>query len=630
MANWYFPSNDHGEVKGINDSGVATFRGTPLQSLAREICQNSLDAASNYPVRVDFDTFLLPLSKLPGENELKDTFEKCSMFWKDQKAKTTKDFFANAIDKMSSDKVTILRISDFNTKGLCGSNNIYDINTDWYRLTKSSGSSDKKGPAGGSFGIGKFAPFACSDFSTVFYSTYDMEDKFAYQGVSRLVTFKRDDAETTQGIGYFGNEKNTPVFSQFNLDSTFTRNPGDYGTDIFILGYKYCGDDWEDKIVTAILDGFLGAIWNERLVLKVGQIEINKQTLGGLMDDYKEELVANRSYASEYYQVLTSKETSWFENENHLGLGKIKFGALIGNSEFHRKAAMIRQTGMKIKDADRLSGYIPFAAVMFIEGDKINEKLRLIENPEHTEWQPERSAKPIEAKAIVKSLNDFMIECIESCVADGNVSEIDVAGAGNYLPDLPEDANETHREEAITDKTIGTIEKKIVNKKAIPRNDSQKTNIDSEQPLSGSPSDDPESLDWPHTNNPKPTPPSPKPPSPIAPNPEGKQKTNKTFEVVPSKFLPICLDTKKGKYVLMFVPAINGVNGKIELYLSGENGIYHAPVVNASLIGGGEVLVNENKLSGLEFKKDTPLRISVDLDYSDYCSMEVKAYADKT
>ena len=59
------------------------------------------------------------------------------------------------------------------------------------RLTKSSGSSDKKGPAGGSFGIGKFAPFACSDLFTVFYNTYDIEDECAYQGVSRLVTFER-------------------------------------------------------------------------------------------------------------------------------------------------------------------------------------------------------------------------------------------------------------------------------------------------------------------------------------------------------------------------------------------------------------------------------------------------------
>lgn len=60
----------------------------------------------------------------------------------------------------------MLRISDFNTSGLTGSR--AEVNTDWTNLTKSSGVSDKKGTSGGSFGIGKFAPFACSDFSTVF------------------------------------------------------------------------------------------------------------------------------------------------------------------------------------------------------------------------------------------------------------------------------------------------------------------------------------------------------------------------------------------------------------------------------------------------------------------------------
>ena len=57
MAEWRFPSNDHGETKGINDSGVAQCRGTPLRSLAREICQNSLDAARAKTVTVEFNAF---------------------------------------------------------------------------------------------------------------------------------------------------------------------------------------------------------------------------------------------------------------------------------------------------------------------------------------------------------------------------------------------------------------------------------------------------------------------------------------------------------------------------------------------------------------------------------------------
>lgn len=109
MSKWRFPSNDYGEKKGINDSGIATFRGTPLRSLAREICQNSLDAARDKTVRIEFNAFDITSDKLPGSDVLKDTFERCAAFWNDQKAVTTKNFFANAIDRISADRIHMLR-----------------------------------------------------------------------------------------------------------------------------------------------------------------------------------------------------------------------------------------------------------------------------------------------------------------------------------------------------------------------------------------------------------------------------------------------------------------------------------------------------------------------------------------
>ena len=72
---WSFNSNQGGEIKGINDSGVATFRGTPLKSLAREICQNSLDAfVDETPVVVEFHAFDIPVENMPGAEDLKDAF----------------------------------------------------------------------------------------------------------------------------------------------------------------------------------------------------------------------------------------------------------------------------------------------------------------------------------------------------------------------------------------------------------------------------------------------------------------------------------------------------------------------------------------------------------------------------
>lgn len=623
MAFWYFPSNDHGENKGINDSGVATFRGTPLKSLAREICQNSLDAAIGKTVQIEFSNYEIPASNVPEVNVLKNTFEKCQSYWSGQKAKTTKDFFKNAFDKISAEKISILRISDFNTKGLTGAKKISDINTDWMRLTKSSGSSDKKGPAGGSFGIGKFAPFACSDFSTVFYSTYDIEDECAYQGVSRLVTFERDDGETTQGIGYYGNEHNTPVFEFLNLDPSFKRDPGDYGTDVYILGYRFSQEDWETAIVVSVLDSFLGAIWNEKLAVSVGDVIIDKNTLSDLMDEYAEELT--NTYVLEYYQVLTNSATKWFES-NHLGLGTVKLGYLLNGNDFHRKVAMIRQTGMKIKDGDRINGFISFAGVLLIEGDEINERLRSLENPEHTEWQPERAANPIEAKRLIKSINDYMKKCLEQLVEQGSQNEIDAVGVGNFIPDTPDDENNQNKEEAISDNVL-EFEKRVIERKYVPDvisvengNDETEKKVD---PVEGE-SDE----DWLHGKDHKPVNP-PRPPQPVN-YVDGKEKSiNAPKEIMPSKFMYICSNPDEGKYMVDFIPSENSNNGTLSFFLSGETEAYKAELVVASQIGGSELKIKDNSLIGLHFEKGQHIRIILQLAHKEYCSMEVKAYVNK-
>ena len=80
MILWRFPSNDYGENKGINDTGVSIFKGTPLSSLAREICQNSLDASMGGTTRIVFNMFEIDSGKIPGREELIDAFERCLKF----------------------------------------------------------------------------------------------------------------------------------------------------------------------------------------------------------------------------------------------------------------------------------------------------------------------------------------------------------------------------------------------------------------------------------------------------------------------------------------------------------------------------------------------------------------------
>lgn len=264
---WNFPSNNYGQIFGIADSGVETFKGTPIKSLAREICQNSIDANlhNGLPTRIEFKLFEIPVKDIPDFGGLEDALRRALDFWSQQESDKAKSFFDFALNTAHQKSIRCLRISDFNTTGLTGSREVY--NSPWCNLTKSTGASDKSGSNGGSFGIGKFAPYACSTFRTVFYSTADMNGICAYQGVSRLTSFELKKGEIAQGTGFYGNGKNTPVYEQFSLDPNYKRDPTKPGTDIFIVGFNG-DDDWQSQMVASILDGFLYAVY-------VGNLEVD-------------------------------------------------------------------------------------------------------------------------------------------------------------------------------------------------------------------------------------------------------------------------------------------------------------------------------------------------------------------
>lgn len=378
---WNFPSNNHSQIIGIADSGVEMFKGTPIKSLAREICQNSLDARLDnaHPARLEFETFTINPKTIPDSSNLEDAFERSRDFWKIQDSTQARNFFKRALKDMNANTIKCLRISDFNTSGLTGSRDEY--NSPWCNLTKSSGASNKSGSNGGSFGIGKFAPFACSSLRTVFYSTYDVDNISASQGVARLTTFKNKKKETTQGIGFYGCDKNSPMYNQYSLNPNYTRPEKCTGTDIFIAGFT--GETgWEHQMVASILDGFLYAIYTGSLVVDVDGITINKETLPDLMDSHKEYF---KEHADEYYRVLTDNENArsfTLELKDDPATSGTLTLRLMIEPTFNRRVAMIRQTGMKIKDKGNINGIVPFAGTLLIEGDAINSYLRNLENLE--------------------------------------------------------------------------------------------------------------------------------------------------------------------------------------------------------------------------------------------------------
>lgn len=449
---WEFPSNDYGMLNGIGEAGIETFKGLPYQSLAREICQNSLDAVLDLsqPVRVEIMSSFLPGNEIPHFDELKLALKLCYEFWQEQNNEKTMDFFKQAIKVSENAKISLLRISDFNTTGLTGSDQ--DYNTPWQNLVKASGVSDKAGSSGGSFGIGKSAPFACSDLRTVYYSTQDKNGLKAFQGIARLVSFKKKDFsevntdEISTGIGYYGEARRKSAIRKcISLDQKFCRNES--GTDVFVLGFTN-KEHWKNEMVKAVLEDFLFAIYEGKLVVKIEEIEISKSTLEEVIENYKEEV----KMAYNYFQVLTSPHTNIREFQFE-DLGWVKLYLLIQNN-LHRKVFMSRSNGMKVFDQKNISSTIQFAGICVLKDDGINSYFREMENPQHDAWEPERHRYPKEAKKKKQSLARNIKNIVIELGRNTTIDEMDAEGVGEFLPDDIKEVgqSENERKEAVTDK----------------------------------------------------------------------------------------------------------------------------------------------------------------------------------
>lgn len=288
---WQFPDNNCTDNVGLEDAGTETFAGDADGGLAREICQNSIDATMNkeIPARVEFSKFTIKTSDIPGYEELKKEIDECFKYKGDDKKEG--EHLKQLQKHINSETIDCLRISDFNTTGLVG---IKDDENDspFYLLTKGSGTSGKTEGNGGSKGIGKYACFVASDLNTVFYSTkaYNKEkerEEIGYIGISKLRSRPLHDPNRknlmTMGRGYYAVDDNiAPFHEELNLDLTFKRKDGEYGTDIYLMGYT--SEDWISNIAYKILEGFMGAIIFNGFEISVGDLKINKDSLSEIIE----------------------------------------------------------------------------------------------------------------------------------------------------------------------------------------------------------------------------------------------------------------------------------------------------------------------------------------------------------
>jgi hypothetical protein len=462
MNYWNFPSVIGGNINSINNAGIETFRDNPIESLAREIIQNTLDAVKdpNQPVRVEFSKF--STSVLPNKNNLIDAYMNAENTWQNKNTKSV-DFIKKALQILDNEKIDYLRISDFNTSGLIGAKDAR-LGSPWSSLIKESGSSNKDDNSGGSFGIGKAAPFLNSDLRTIFYSSYDIEGYKSHIGVADIMSFRKENNEITIGKGYYTNNVvSNAIEGLLNLDPSFERN--ECGTDIYISAFNRI-NNWKDSLIQSILSNFFITIYNKILVVKIDDFEINHSNLNELivkLDDNEE----NREIKN-YYNVITSNQTIRFPYPHKSYSNSIAFNEgeaellIIDGNDLNRKVLMTRKTGMKIFEQNKISGSISFTGVLMMKGININKIFKQMENPSHNSWQPNRyEDNPKLADRIFSDLRKFIREKVKEAYQQPTTDTMNAVGLSDFLPNK----NLLNGSGQETTETIHTRIKDIITKK---------------------------------------------------------------------------------------------------------------------------------------------------------------------
>ena len=632
--NWNFPESNYSQRFGISEAGIETFRGSLFGSLAKEICQNSLDARLNFsePVTVEFSKFDIKTEDIPGYETLNNALNSCLNSSSDKKAGK---FFENACKKMGNQRISVLRASDFNTTGLRGSKESNISVNPWQSLVKSSGISDKAAASGGSYGIGKSAPFASSEIRTVFYTTFDTEGILATQGVSRLISFPIGEDKLTQGIGYYGEtEKNSPIFEELNLDTSFKRD-GQTGTDVYIIGF-WEDPKWKEELITAILENFLIAIYSKNLIVKVDDTIISRETLKETIEALKINEKKKNQTIGDYYKVLlATSENGMTENSFLLG-NTFKdfddFELKILYDDLNRKVLISRSNGMKIFDLDRFPSSLQFSAIFTLTGEKLNSYFKEMESPQHDSWEPDRHSDK-NAKTTLEELKRFIRNKIVELGKNSTVDHMDADGIGNYLPDdliFLEKKKEEDKIDKVSDRTK-KIEMRSVD--AVPKKRNAKTDPKSREEFNEAtengnfPEETPEITDIPFGIDESEENGLEKEFS-IIKDENGFLKVKKVSLIPDANIRLILINKKLRKYKLVILPKKDIPDACVRISLSGEQSNLRARIRNANENDNvlNPLRINQDKIYMNNLFENQKFTLSFILNYSDDCSMEVELY----
>jgi len=402
MTSWNFGTLESG-WKGHGNAAQGHFRDSRYQSLAREVIQNSLDVIDNKNevMTVEFKCYKKSVSEIPDYEGLREALDKCRQE-AESKGKQNKPFkfYSNAIELLDSGSIYVLEVSESNTTGMPGPN---ELGQPFYAYMQAEGEGQKDDTSTGSHGVGKAAKLVVSDLRTLFVSTRYQDHSHGgevvslCQGKARLQSFYKPNGKVSDSDGFWGPDGTfDPVSDKEKIPNWMTRNS--VGTSFFILGFTRV-PNWQNRLIASVVENFFVAILDRKLRVRVEDTIVDADTIQQLAEDVAlEQSVADTPGQPESFQNTSHFIRAYIDSNNILE--NTQQGDQLGNCSVTlsvhpgapNRVCLIRNGMLITTSLDGLKQFRnvkDFVALIQCESKKGNQFIRSLENIKHDKVSPE-------------------------------------------------------------------------------------------------------------------------------------------------------------------------------------------------------------------------------------------------
>ena len=621
---------------GVNDVGIGVFKKKPYIGLTKEILQNSTDAPDSSlpegtPVKVRFELVYIDRDDIPDVDRLNVAIHKCYEYYPNgddgAKLKRIQDAAERYLDHPG--KVPVLKISDYNTTGLCGV--LEEKGSNWSGLVRERSATNKTSSSSGAFGVGKFAPYTFSSLRTVFYSTKTVKGEIAFQGKALLTTFKENNI-LKHNIGLFADttsDNYNAVLSVEDIAPVFRREV--CGTDIFVLGFEK-ESDWMEQSAISVIEYFFYSIFKGNLEVEVAEgdkvISINQGNLGEMIMSFKDycdkhmkDDVTFQFTAPLYWNLLTGSHKVIKEPfvYNGKSMGEYQLYLLTGDDVVEKKVLEMRQAGMKIREDTRFRIQMNFTGIFIATGhgassdkpkDNISSFLRKCENQAHDDWAADEFPEEKEtAKGIINKIHRIILDAVKAEMPDFGKDSVDAFGLSEFLPSEESD-DDKKEEKAFADFRPLSFEiQSVKNGKHRRQADiSMKKNGGSKHKKKKKDKDKDENKEKNHRDNKRGT------------------GTGKASEVFISK-VKTPLDGVSGEYQVSFVSGKTVDNLMLGIKIGSDDDNLSRAEISSATLNGKELVIKNGMIEVGAVNKGDKRILRVKLSEAGRKTLEVRAYA---